>query len=93
MKKITLSLALVLAVSLGANEVSKCLGCHGTKFEKSALRKSKIVKDMNTTSIVYSLRGYRDGTYGGPMKGIMKGQVKDLNNSQIASIAKLIKGK
>ncbi|MEA3554001.1 MAG: cytochrome c, partial [Campylobacterota bacterium] len=36
------------------------------------------------------LKGYKDGTYGSVMKGVMKGQVVSLNDEQIESIAKFI---
>ena len=77
MKKVLFLFALVAA--LYASSTDKCMGCHGKQFEKSALGKSKIVADMNVSSIVEALNGYQDGTYGGPMKGLMSAQVKDAN--------------
>jgi cytochrome c553 len=79
----------IFATAIFADDLNlnRCIGCHGTQFEKSALGKSKVVKDMNASEIVTALKGYKDGTYGGTMKGIMKGQVKDLNDTQIENIA------
>ncbi len=68
-----------------------CAGCHGARGEKVALGKSKIIKDMSEADIVSSMLGYKAGTYGGPMKGIMAGQVKKLNKNQIEALAKHIK--
>jgi len=82
MKKILISLILIIGV-LGASSITKCVGCHGKDFEKHALGKSKVVKDMNLTQISTALKGYKDGTYGGAMKAVMKGQVKDSNITQI----------
>jgi cytochrome c553 len=33
------------------------------------------------------MAGYKDGTYGGPMKGLMKGQVATLSDADIQEIA------
>ena len=52
-----------------------CASCHGANFEKHALGKSKVVSEMTHAEIATALKGYKDGSYGGPMKGVMKGQV------------------
>jgi len=67
-----------------------CAGCHGANFEKSAMGKSKIVKDMAKADIITALKGYKDGSYGGSMKGIMKGQADPLSDAQIEAIANKI---
>ena len=67
--------------------LSACAGCHGKNFGKSAMGKSKIVKDLKKADIVKALTGYKDGSYGGVMKGIMKGQVAKLSAEDIKSIA------
>ncbi len=67
---LVLSVAAFAAVNLGA-----CKGCHGANFEKAALGKSKIVANMTKQEVSDSLVGYKKGTYGGAMKGVMKGQV------------------
>jgi len=64
-----------------------CAGCHGANFEKKAMGVSKVVKDMSKADIVKALKGYKDGSYGGAMKGIMKGQADPLNDAQIEAIA------
>ncbi len=65
----------------------KCASCHGAAGEKAALGKSKIIKDMSVAQIITALKGYKDGSYGGAQKGLMKGQVVSLNDAQIAAIA------
>uniref|UniRef100_UPI0040487C51 c-type cytochrome n=1 Tax=Aliarcobacter sp. TaxID=2321116 RepID=UPI0040487C51 len=92
MKKIVLSAIAVAAatVSLSAASLASCAGCHGANFEKAALGKSQIVKGWDEAKIVASLKGYQDGSYGGPMKGVMKGQVAKLTDADIADIAKQI---
>ncbi len=68
-----------------------CMGCHGAKGEKVALGKSKIIKDMSEADIVKAMIGYKDGSYGGAMKGVMAGQVKKLNTAEMQALAKHIK--
>ena len=93
MKKLLL-IVLITATALMADvSLTKCAGCHGVNFEKSALGKSKIVKDLNATQIVGALKGYKAGTYGGSMKGLMKAQVGMYSDTQINEIAKEITDK
>ncbi|MEN8147293.1 MAG: c-type cytochrome [Campylobacterota bacterium] len=89
MKKVIIaSLILVTSASIAsADAYTKCAGCHGAAGEKAALNKSKIIKDMSKADIVSSLKGYKDGTYGGAMKGLMKGQVASLSDADIQAIA------
>ena len=92
MKKIVLTALVVAATaaSLSAASVAACAACHGAGFEKAALGKSQIVKGWDEAKIVASLKGYQDGSYGGAMKGVMKGQVAKLTDADIADIAKQI---
>ena len=90
-KVMTLSSLLTASALYGASTAA-CVGCHGQHFEKAAMGKSKIVKDMSKEDIVKALKGYKDGSYGGAMKGLMKGQVASLSDADIDSIAASIKG-
>lgn len=92
MKKIVLSaiFAAATAASLSAASVAACASCHGATFEKAAMGKSQIVKGWDAAKVEASLKGYKDGTYGGAMKGVMTGQVKNLTDADIADIAKQI---
>ena len=89
MKKLTtkivlaLSLMGILATANADVNLGACYGCHGKNFEKKALGKSKIVSDMNATAVATALIGYKDGSYGGPMKGLMKGQVIKYSNDEL----------
>jgi len=71
----------------GAALYKKCAACHGASGEKAALGKSKVIKDMSLAEIITALKGYKDGSYGGASKGLMKGQVASLNDAQITAIA------
>ena len=79
-----------LSLADGAAVYKKCVACHGANGEKVALGKSKIIKDMTKAEIESSLLGYQTGTYGGPMKGLMAGQVKTLSGADIKAIANKI---
>ena len=65
----------------------KCSGCHGQNAEKKALNKSAVIKDWDASKIAEALNGYKNGTYGGPMKGLMVGQVRSLSADDIKAIA------
>ncbi len=90
MKTILLTLLTMSSIMMaadGAAVYSKCAGCHGSMGEKRALGKSKVINEMNKEDLVSALNGYKDGTYGGPMKGLMKGQVAKLSDADIEAIA------
>jgi len=89
---ITLVTVGLVTTSAFAVDTTACAGCHGANFEKAALGKSKIVKDMTAADIVTALKGYKDDSYGGPMKSVMKGQVAKLSDADIDAIAAQIAG-
>jgi len=80
-------MAAVAAPVLNAEvNLNTCKGCHGENFEKAALGKSKLVFNMSKEQVSEALIGYKRGTYGGTMKGVMLGQVsyysiEDLNST------------
>lgn len=74
----------------GAELFSKCASCHGVNAEKKALGKSQIIKGWDIAKIENALGGYKNGTYGGSMKGLMKAQVTSLSEKDITLLAKHI---
>jgi len=82
-----LTLTAILGAADGAALFKKCAACHGPTGEKVALGKSKVIKDMSQADLVAAMKGYKDGTYGGAMKALMKGQVATLNDGDIEAIA------
>ena len=82
------SLAVVSAD--GATTFKKCIACHGVNAEKKALGKSQVIAGWEASKTIAALKGYKDGTYGGAMKGLMKGQVAGLNEKQIEEVAAYI---
>jgi cytochrome c553 len=73
-----------------ADLYKKCAGCHGQHAQKKAMGRSKVINTFSATEIVAALKGYKAGTYGGSMKGLMKGQVANLDDKQIESLGSYI---
>lgn len=74
----------------GTYDLSACAACHGENFEKKALGVSKIVKDMTKEEVETALLGYKNGTYGGDFKELMKGQVERYTDDELRGIAQQI---
>jgi len=93
MKKIVIAsiatLALVTAASAAVNGKA-CSACHGADWSKHAMGKSKVVSEMTHADIAAALKGYKAGTYGGPMKGVMKGQVARYSDADLEAFAQTI---
>jgi cytochrome c-type protein NapB len=85
MNKIVLGTLILGVTAFSAVNLGACKGCHGQNFEKKALGKSKIVLNMTKAEVTSSLIGYKNGTYGGPMKGVMKGQVAKYSDADLSS--------
>ncbi|MAD40870.1 MAG: cytochrome C [Arcobacter sp.] len=85
MKKIVLGTLVLGVVAFAAVNLASCKGCHGQNFEKKALGKSKIVSEMTKAEVNDAMVGYKNGTYGGPMKGLMKGQVAKYSEEELKS--------
>lgn len=66
---------------------TKCGACHGQNGEKKALNASAIIQGWSKDKTLKALKGYKDGSYGGNMKGVMLGQVKGLNDSELEALA------
>ena len=67
-----------------------CAGCHGQKAEKKALGTSKVIGGWDAAKIENALKGYKAGTYGGAMKGVMQGQAAKLDDAKIKAVAEYI---
>jgi cytochrome c-type protein NapB len=84
---ITLATLSLLTVTASAFDDKGCTGCHGQNMETSAMNKAKIIKDMSKADIETALKGYKDGSYGGPMKALMKGQADKMSDEDIKAFA------
>ena len=67
-----------------------CASCHGQKAEKQALGKSQVIAGWDKEKTIQALNGYKDGSYGGVMKNIMKGQVATKTDAEIDALATFI---
>ena len=93
MKKIVIATVATLALataSMAAVNGKACAGCHGAHFEKHAMGKSKVVANLTHAEIATALKGYKAGTFGGPMKGLMKGQVAKYSDADLDAFAQTI---
>jgi cytochrome c553 len=94
MKKILVLASLLFATSIfaadGATLFKTCATCHGAKAEKAALNKSQVIGGWDAAKIEAALHGYKAGTYGGPLKGTMAAQVKNLDDASIKALASYI---
>lgn len=71
-------------------DMKVCTSCHGISFEKEALGKSKIVKNMSDDEVKNALLGYKNGTYGGVMKSMMKSQVNKYSETDLEQFSVLV---
>jgi cytochrome c553 len=79
------------AVSGGGKDLfRRCSACHGANGEKRALGKSQPIQGWSASKTFSALKGYQEGTYGGPMKGLMKGQVAKYDDAELSALAKYI---
>ena len=91
MKKIVLAtVALVgFAFADAPSSYATCKACHGVKGEINITTKSlsHVPANLTKAEIEKALHGYKDGTYGGPMQGLMQGQVSKLSDDDIKALA------
>ncbi len=88
-----LGITAILGAADGAALYKKCAACHGANGEKHALGKSKVIQGMSKEDLVTAMNGYKDGSYGGPMKALMKGQVASLSDEDTNTLADFISSK
>ena len=80
----------VIAKIDGAKLFKKCTSCHGQNAEKKALNKSNIIKGWSIDKTIAAINGYKDGSYGSSMKGVMKPQVAKLTKAEVQALAEYI---
>ena len=56
------------------------------------MNKSQVIAGWDAAKTEAALHGYKDGSYGGPMKGLMKGQVASLSDADIKAVSAYIAG-
>lgn len=76
----------------GADLYKRCAGCHGQKGDKKALGKSKIIRGWAAADTKKALLGYKNGSYGGPIKALMKSQISTYKLEDIKAVSIYIEG-
>lgn len=79
-----LLLCLFLATYAFSSSISVCQKCHGKNFEKRALGRSKVVKDMDKEDIIEALRDFKTS------QSIMKSYASRLSDKEITQIGNVI---
>lgn len=69
---------------------AKCSSCHGVNGDKKALNKSQSIKGWSVVRLSDAINGYKDGSYGGSMKGVMRPQVNKLSSDEIKALSEYI---
>lgn len=81
----------VVEVDLNGESLFKnCASCHGPKGDKEALGKSQLIGGWDKDRVKKALNGYKDGTYGGVMKTIMKQQIDGKTPEQIEILSEYV---
>ena len=80
----------VVATKSGVDLYKACSSCHGANGEKKALNKSQVIQGWSEVQVATALNGYKDGSYGAAMKGLMKSQVTKLSDEDISALSKYI---
>ena len=83
----TITIGLLTLSALAGTDIKSCTACHGIKLEKKAMNVSKIITEMKKADIVTALKGYKDGSYGGTMKAVMKSFARKLSDEDIKAIS------
>ncbi|MCK5855370.1 MAG: cytochrome C [Sulfurovaceae bacterium] len=81
------TIGLLTVSSFAEVNVKSCTGCHGNALEKKAMGVSKVLTAMKKADIVTALKGYKDGSYGGKLKAVMKSFSTKLSDAEINAIA------
>lgn len=89
-KTINDAIAIPLATIDGSKLFTKCATCHGQNGENKALNKSQVIKGWDVDKLKIAINGYKDGSYGSTMKGVMKGYVQNLNEDEIEALSEYI---
>ena len=76
----------------GESLYASCSACHGKKGEKKALGKSAVIQAWSADKTIKALNGYKNSTYGGALKAMMKGQVSKLSDEDIKALSEYIEG-
>ncbi|MDD5052198.1 MAG: c-type cytochrome [Sulfuricurvum sp.] len=92
MKKIVLSLLLILSSVQGADLGMKvygktCVECHGDTGKESAVSGKVIAQSKD---VLTKLTGYKNGTYGGEQKALMQASLAPLSDEDLKAVSSYV---
>ena len=94
MKKVVLATVALVGFAFADAPASyaTCKACHGVKGETNITtqNKSHVPANLTKADIEKALNGYKDGSYGGVMKNLMKTHVETKTPEQIEVLADYI---
>lgn len=80
----------VVKQKTGAELYRVCGSCHGQKAQKVAMGVSQVIKGWEPSKTIAALQGYKDETYGGSKKDLMRNQVSRLSDEDMKRVAEYI---
>jgi len=66
---------------------SMCAECHGTDGKNRAFGRSKVIAGWDASRVEKSIYAIINGTYKGPMSGIMRTRVQNLSDEEIKEVS------
>jgi len=78
------------AIDAEALFIKKCKKCHGKDGREHALGTSNIIAGESRSELIEKIEGYKNGTYGGSLKGVMTPQALALTSNEIEALAEYI---
>lgn len=67
-----------------------CQSCHGADGSRVPAKDVPLIKGQSSAELLTMLKGYKDGSFGGPKKQVMEGIVKRLSDDQMKGLAEYI---
>lgn len=95
MKKVVIATLVLAAFAFAADApaaFTACKACHGVKADTNinTQNKERIPANLTKAEVEKALHGYKDGTYGGNLKALMKAQTAKLTDDDIKALAEYI---
>jgi len=69
---------------------SRCQSCHGADGNRVAAQGTASLEGQSQEELMHKLKGYKNGTYGGPRKEVMVNVVDSLSDAQLKELADYI---
>lgn len=69
---------------------TRCQSCHGPDGGQSPIPGINPIKGQSSENLLNMLKGFQQGTFGGPQKQVMEGITHQLTDEQMQSLADYI---